>query len=285
LTYTSAEEFIGQDTFAFTVNNGVENSNPALVKINVSVNPGDAKPPSVTATSPKTGAAGVHVTAAPIQSNPDRFAPQITAVFSEPLDASTVTGTTFTLNGGLTGQVMYDDLTRTAFYIPTKALNYSTTYTARLTTGLKDKKGNPLAAEYSWQFTTESLINLRVALPDLANEIDLGNQAVQVPSPAKTIALASSGIANVNVGAASLSGTNNTDFKIITDACSGKTLAPSQECTIQVTFQPLSPGQKSGTLSISSNDPDLSSAGITLKGQGIGANPPWFIWLPLIVGH
>ncbi len=209
--------------------------------------------------------------------------PLITAVFSEPLDASTVTGTTFTVNGGLTGQVMYDELARTAFYIPTKALNYSTTYTARLTTGIKDKKGNPLAAEYSWQFTTESPINLQVALPDLANEINFGNQAVNVLSPAKTISLASTGIANLNVGTASLTGTNSADFKIIGDICSGKTLAPYQDCTIQVAFQPISAGQRTGSLSIPSNDPDLPSASISLKGQGIGSGPPWFIWLPLIL--
>ena len=283
LTYTSAEQFIGQDVFAFAVNNGLETSPPALIKVNVSLNPQDAKPPSVTGTSPKAGAAGVHVTAAPIQSNPNRFAPQITAIFSEPLDDSTVTDSTFTLNGGLTGQVLFDDFTRTAYYIPTKALNYSTTYTARLTTGIKDKKGNPLAAEYSWQFTTESLINLQVALPDLANEINFGDQAVNILSPAKTVSLASTGIQNLNIGTASVIGANSSDFKVVGDTCSGKTVTPSQDCTIQVAFQPVSAGQKTGSLSIPSNDPDLPSATILLKGQGIGSGPPWFIWLPLIM--
>ncbi len=283
LIYTSMEEFIGQDIFTFAVNNGLETSPPALVKVNVSVNPQDIKPPKVTDTSPKTGAAGVHLTAIPIQSNPDRFAPRITAVFSEPLDGSTVTGNTFILNGGLTGQILYNDLTRTAYYIPTKALNYSTTYTARLTTGIKDKKGNPLAAEYSWQFTTESPINLQVALPDLANEINFGDQAVNVLSLAKTVSLASTGMANLNLGTASLTGTNGADFRILADSCSGKTLAPSRECAIQMAFQPLSAGQRSGSLSIPSNDPDLPSTNILLKGQGIGSGPPWFIWLPLIM--
>jgi uncharacterized repeat protein (TIGR01451 family) len=283
LTYTSMEEFIGQDAFAFAVNNGLETSPPALIKVNVSVNPQDTKPPKVTGTSPKAGAAGVHVTATPIQSNPNRFAPQITATFSEPLDDSTVTGTTFTLNGGLTGQVFYDELTRTAYYIPTKALNYSTTYTARLTTGTKDKKGNPLAAEYSWQFTTESLINLQVALPDLANEINFGDQAVNILSPVKTVSLASTGIQNLNIGTVSVIGANSNDFKVVGDTCSGKTFTPSQNCTVQVAFQPISAGQRTGSLSIPSNDPDLPSATIVLKGEGIGSGPPWFIWLPLIM--
>lgn len=283
LTYTSMEEFIGQDAFAFAVNNGLETSPPALIKVNVSVNPQDAKPPKVTGTSPKAGAAGVHVSATPIQFNPDRFAPQITAVFSEPLDASTVTDTTFTVNGGLTGLVMYDELARTAFYIPTKTLNYSTTYTARLTTGIKDKKGNPLAAEYSWQFTTESLINLQLALPDLANEINFGDQAVNILSAAKTVSLASTGIQNLNIGTVSIIGSNSNDFKVVGDTCSGKTFTPSQNCTVQVAFQPISAGQRTGSLSIPSNDPDLPSATILLKGQGIGSGPPWFIWLPLIM--
>jgi uncharacterized repeat protein (TIGR01451 family) len=283
LSYISSGEFVGQDEFSFTVNNGLETSGPALVKINVSFNPQDSKRPTIVSTSPKASSSGVPLTPTPVQSNPDRYAPLITAVFSEPLDPSTVSGTTFTINGGLTGQVMYDELARTAFYIPSKALNYSTTYTAKLTAGIKDKKGNPLAAEYSWQFTTQSQINLQVGLPDQAAEINFGGQAVNVLSPAKTISLASTGIANLNVGSASLTGANGSDFKIIADTCSGKTLAPSQGCTIQMGFQPLYAGQRTGSLSIPSNDPDLPSASINLKGLGIGSNSPGFIWLPLIL--
>jgi hypothetical protein len=153
----------------------------------------------------------------------------------------------------------------------------------RLKTGIKDKKGNPLTAEYSWQFTTESLVNLQVTLPDLANEIDFGDQAVRVQSAAKTVFLSSTGIQNLLIGTISLTGINSTDFNLVGDNCSGKTLEPSQDCTVQVAFQPLSAGQRTGSLSIPSNDPDYSPANIPLKGQGIGSNPPWFLWLPLIL--
>jgi hypothetical protein len=103
----------------------------------------DTTAPTVSGTSPAADMTGVAVTAA------------VTASFSEPLDAATVTTATFTLkdaaNATVAGSVAYAGITAT--FAPA-ALAPSTTYTATLTTGIKDAAGNALAQEYSWSFTT-----------------------------------------------------------------------------------------------------------------------------------
>ena len=51
----------------------------------------------------------------------------------------------------------YTPATRTARLTPTSSLAYSTTYTARLVggpSGVSDAAGNPLAADFTWTFTT-----------------------------------------------------------------------------------------------------------------------------------
>jgi len=101
----------------------------------------------VSGTSPSNNAAGVAVAAA------------VTATFSEPLDAATVTTATFSVkdaaNAPVAGAVTYAGTTAT--FAPS-ALAPNTTYTATLTTGIKDAAGNAMAQEYSWTFTTEGAV-------------------------------------------------------------------------------------------------------------------------------
>jgi len=52
--------------------------------------------------------------------------------------------------------VTYNSDTASAEFIPSSTLSPSTTYTASITTGMKDLAGNALAANYTRSFTTES---------------------------------------------------------------------------------------------------------------------------------
>ena len=79
----------------------------------------------------------------------------ISATFSEAMDSETITTTTFTLVG-VSGDVEYVSGTKTATFDPTTNLEYSTTYMAIITTGVKDSAGISLAEECNWTFTTES---------------------------------------------------------------------------------------------------------------------------------
>ena len=102
----------------------------------------DAVAPTVSATNPIDGATGVAV---------------ITASFSEPMLASTITTTTFTVSGPgavpVAGTVAYNTSTNIATFTPTSALTLGAAYTALITTGVKDLAGNPLAVNHAWNFT------------------------------------------------------------------------------------------------------------------------------------
>jgi len=103
----------------------------------------DTTPPSVIFTSPASNATGISVNTV------------ITAQFSESLDSSTVNASTFTMNG-VTGTVAYSGMT--AMFTPSGILDYDTTYTATITTGVRDNAGNAMASDYGWSFTTGSSI-------------------------------------------------------------------------------------------------------------------------------
>ncbi len=105
-------------------------------------------PPTVSSTNPANDATDVDVNTT------------ITATFSEAMDSSTITTDSFLVNDGTiniagTGTTVTQSGT-VATFSPTTALDYSTTYTATITTGAKDLAGNALEADYVWSFTTES---------------------------------------------------------------------------------------------------------------------------------
>jgi hypothetical protein len=80
---------------------------------------------------------------------------KIQAIFSEAMDATTITTSTFTVSGGVTGTVTFDTSTNTATFTPSSGLGQSTTYTATITTGVRDPSGDSPAADFTWSFTTE----------------------------------------------------------------------------------------------------------------------------------
>jgi hypothetical protein len=109
----------------------------------------DVTAPTVTATGPVNSAVNVAI------------AGNVTATFSEAMNAATIIGANFTLYQGLTpvaGAVSY--ASNVATFNPTSNLAYSTVYTATVTTSVTDVAGNPLATNKVWSFTT-------VTAPDL----------------------------------------------------------------------------------------------------------------------
>lgn len=78
----------------------------------------------------------------------------IRVTFSKGMDPATITVAGFYLSGGVTGTIGYSN--RVATFTPTAALEYSTSYTATLTTAIADTFGLHLAADASFSFTTEA---------------------------------------------------------------------------------------------------------------------------------
>ena len=107
----------------------------------------DATAPTVTAVSPTNLAIGVSVNSV------------VTVTFSEGMDPTTITGTTFNLKvtaGGavVAGSVSYNSATNVATFTPTASLTSNTNYTVTVTTGVKDLAGNAMAAQFTSTFTT-----------------------------------------------------------------------------------------------------------------------------------
>ena len=103
----------------------------------------DTTAPEVVCTNP-----GSYVTGWAVDKN-------ITATFSEDMDRSTITTSTFTVKNGTTpvkGKVTFAGTTAT--FDPADELEKGTTYTATIAAGVKDRAGNVLANSYEWSFTT-----------------------------------------------------------------------------------------------------------------------------------
>ena len=110
----------------------------------------DTTPPTIASTSPSGSSNNILISS------------DITITFSEAMDPSTIDTTNVTLqdsNGNSVGGVVsYNN--KVATFDPANDLNYSTTYTVTIGTGVRDTASNNLSAISSWSFTTERPITL-----------------------------------------------------------------------------------------------------------------------------
>ncbi len=82
---------------------------------------------------------------------------QITAIFSEEMDSTTIISTNFTVYNGTTpvsGTVTYNIPNKTAVFAPTEALTVETEYTATIKSTVTSSLGETMAADEVWTFTT-----------------------------------------------------------------------------------------------------------------------------------
>lgn len=124
----------------------------------------------------------------------------ITAVFSENTDMTTVSATTFTVATGTTavaGTVTINGVTAT--FTPAANLLLATTYTATITTGVKNEMDIPLENSYVWSFTTTGpLCNPTEECPESVNLKTAGNFGILAGSAITNVGL--SVINNLDVG-------------------------------------------------------------------------------------
>jgi hypothetical protein len=102
----------------------------------------DTTTPTVVAVSPADGSTDVAVNA------------NFGVAFSEAMDPSTINTSTFQVDNGVTGTVTYSTGGHSATFVPSAPLAHSTTYTATLTTGVRDAVGLSMAADFTWSITT-----------------------------------------------------------------------------------------------------------------------------------
>jgi hypothetical protein len=130
---------------------GIVDPTPASHTWTIQLPPPDTSPPTVTSVTPANGASGVAT------------GTTVTAVFSEPMAASTIGTSTLELrtpsNALVAATITYDAASRTGTLTPLAPLAASTVYTATVRGGttdprVKDAAGNALAASVTWSFTT-----------------------------------------------------------------------------------------------------------------------------------
>lgn len=108
----------------------------------------DSTPPYVLFTSRSNGAVEVVRNA------------RLAVAFSEPVTAAGAWGEAFTVTRDdgrrVQGSVHYDEAQATLHFVPAGDLEGGRSYTAAVSTAVRDLAGNPLAAAHSWQFSTTS---------------------------------------------------------------------------------------------------------------------------------
>lgn len=104
-----------------------------------------------------------------------------------------------------------------------------------------------------------------------ATSLAFGNQTVGSTSAAKSVSVSNTGSASLQLGTIALTGTNSADFAAT--GCSGQTLAPGANCSVNVTFTPGALNARSATLSIPSNASG-SPHGVALTGTGTAVPAP-----------
>ena len=148
-TFLPGSNLANSATYTATMTTGVKDlaGNALAVNYTWSFTTGaapDTTPPTVTLTDPIDTATNVAINK------------EIAAAFSKGMDPTTITNVNFTLAGpGATpilGTVTF--VGQTATFQPNSILANSATYTATISTGVKDLAGNALAANYTWSFTT-----------------------------------------------------------------------------------------------------------------------------------
>lgn len=102
---------------------------------------------------------------------------------------------------------------------------------------------------------------------------DFGSVNVGSSSLPQTFTVSDTGTADLVIGQITLAGADTDEFSLSNDGCSGETIAPMSNCTIQVLFSPGSGGTKNASMSIPSNDTASPTVTISLIGSGVNPSP------------
>lgn len=147
--FTPTSALAPSTTYTGTITTGAKNTDGIPLGTNYvwTFTTGTISAPRVTSTDPLNLATGVALNKV------------ISATFSEAMDPSKITTTTFTLMNGTTvvsGTVNYSGTIAT--FTPSVNLLSGTTYTAKITTGAMNIAGTPLANDYVWTFNTNATL-------------------------------------------------------------------------------------------------------------------------------
>jgi uncharacterized repeat protein (TIGR01451 family) len=155
LTYTPAEDFVGEDRFTYTAGNGTATSRPAPVVVTVASSAADTDPPDVLWVSPAAGAETDEVSLLAFDSVTGGYGPPVLLQLSEAVAASSVAGAVTVRDGSgrACPTFAWFDTASNRVVILLRERWQPTAYTVTVASAVADLAGNHLAAPYTWSFT------------------------------------------------------------------------------------------------------------------------------------
>jgi hypothetical protein len=159
LQYTPGAAASGLDRIRFTVSNGTSTSEAADVSIRILPSSADVTGPAIKWVGPEQGEA---VNLAVLLMGSDSagnnyYYPVVQAQFNEAVDPATVNSSTVIVTDAtgktLRADVRYDAASDQMQLLLRDAPQAGQAYAVTITTGVKDLRGNAMAANYSWSFT------------------------------------------------------------------------------------------------------------------------------------
>lgn len=87
-------------------------------------------------------------------------------------------------------------------------------------------------------------------------------------SATRTVTVTNAGTASLVIGAVGAANPLAAPFSVVTDGCSGQTLAPAATCTVVVGFAPETEESFNDSFSIPSDDPDEATTTVAVSGAG-----------------
>lgn len=115
---------------------------------------------------------------------------------------------------------------------------------------------------------TPNVVVTDAVAPTTDLEIPFGDVTETTTSGIQTLTLTNTGTQDLVVGTIALANGVAAPFSVVSDNCSGQTLAPSTPCTVGLEFSPASTGPFQDTFDIPTNDPDQASVTFTVSGNG-----------------
>jgi hypothetical protein len=155
MKFKPAKKLSANGTYTGTVHTAVKDAKGNALQVDYiwSFSTGATISPTVTSTGPANESTGVLLNKV------------VSATFSVPMNASSLSSSTFTLTKGaasITGVVSYDAAKGTAYLVPNADLEPNTVYTGTITTGAMNVPGTSIAVDYVWSFTTGTTAAPRV---------------------------------------------------------------------------------------------------------------------------
>ncbi len=109
--------------------------------------------------------------------------------------------------------------------------------------------------------------------PELSSDqtgLSFGFQLVGTTAPTRTVRVRNTGDAPLAFGGASIGGLDAADYSVVGTTCTGMTLAPNGNCTVDVHFTPQATGVRNATLELSAS---AGTRSVPLSGVGTGFAP------------